>query len=192
MNMNQTVKNVLLATALSIASSSAIAGNSASEKSVEPLGASGIYAGFELGYAPVSGSSQVTGTNGTAFGGRVGYAFNRSVSAELAWDIIGNLSAGLVALNADVLSASVVGYYPIKDGLDVYGKLGYASANVGTSNLTNNVTQNKTGLTYGFGLELSHGENSSIRLGMDHYDLSAFSTMPISANNFNVSADFRF
>jgi hypothetical protein len=192
MNMNQTVRNILLVTALSMASSSAIAGNSASEKSVEPLGASGIYAGFEFGYAPVSGSSQVTGTNGTAFGGRVGYAFNRRVSAELAWDFIGNLSTGLVALNADVLSGSVVGYYPLNEGIDAYGKLGYASANVGTSNLSSNVTQNKTGLTYGLGFELGHGQSHSLRFGMDHYDLSAFSTMPISANNFNVSADFRF
>jgi opacity protein-like surface antigen len=192
MKMNQLVTNILMATALTVASSAASAVGSASERPDEPLGNSGFYAGFEFGYAPVSGSSQVTSANGMAFGGRGGYAFNRNVSAEVALDLIGNLKTGLVDWSADVLSASMVGYYPIQDELDVYGKLGYASANVGTSNLVNNVSKNKTGLAYGFGVELGHGKKNSIRLGMDHYDLSAWSAMPISANNFNVSFGFRF
>jgi len=190
MKSNRFTVSVILAAMLAATSSSVFAA-SASEMAVEPLGESGLYAGFEFGYAPLSGSSSVNSST-AAVGGRIGYAVNRTVSIEASWDLMGGIKSGLTDLVADVLSVSAVGYYPIEDKLAAYGKLGYASANVGTSNWVKNQSKTKTGLTYGFGIELGHGDAQSIRLGMDHYDLAAWSTLPISANNFNISADFRF
>jgi len=190
MKSNRFAVSVILAAVLAATSSSVFAA-SASEMAVEPLGESGLYAGFGFGYAPLSGSSSVNSST-YAFDGRVGYAVNRHVSVETAWALMGGINVGLTEMVADVLSVSAVGYYPIQDKMDVYGKLGYASANVGTSNWVKNESKTKTGVTYGFGVEFAHGDKTSFRLGMDHYDLAAWSTLPISANNFSFSADFRF
>lgn len=168
---------------------------SASQMAVvqEPLAESGLYAGFGMGYAPVSGSSLITSSNGLSLTGRVGYALNRSVSVEAAYDGIAMVKSGLADVGVSVLSASVVGYYPLQDSLDFYGKAGYANASVGFSTgQGNSSSQSKTGFSYGFGVELGHGARQSFRLGMDHFDLSAWQAMPIAANNFSFSADFRF
>ena len=168
---------------------------SASQMAVvqEPLAASGFYAGFGMGFAPVSGSSLITSSNGVSLTGRAGYALNRSVSVEAAYDGIAMVKSGLADVGISVLSASVLGYYPLQDNVDVYAKAGYANASVGFSTGTgNSSSQSKTGLTYGFGVELGHGAKQSFRLGIDHFDLSAWQTMPIAANNVSFSADFRF
>jgi hypothetical protein len=190
MKKNSFVVSVILVAMLAATSSSVYAEGSASELAIAPPSPSGIYAGFEFGYAPISGSA--TSSSHAALGGRVGYAFNQNISAEASWDYMGSFNSGLSELMADVLAVSAVGYYPIQDGLDVYGKLGYARANVGTTNWVNNVNKNKTAMTYGFGVELGHGKKNTLRLGMDHYDLSAWTSLPITANNFSISADFRF
>ncbi len=176
-------------------SANAFAASSASQMAVAqvPSSTSGLYAGFGLGYAPVSGSSLITSSNGLALTGRAGYAFNPRVSVEAAYDSINLVKSGLVDVGVSVLSASVVGYYPLQNSFDFYGKAGYANASVGFSaGQGNSRSQTKTGLTYGFGVELGHGEKQSFRLGMDHFDLSAWQGLPISANNFSFSADFRF
>ena len=180
---------------LCLLSANAFAAGSASQMAVvqAPLTASGFYAGFGMGYAPVSGSSLITSSNGISLTGRVGYALNRSVSIEAAYDGITLVKSGLADVGVSVLSASVLGYYPLQDSLDLYGKAGYANASVGfSSGMGNSTSQSKTGLTYGFGVELGHGAQQSFRLGIDHFDLSAWQAMPIAANNFSFSADFRF
>lgn len=192
MKMNRLVMS-LFAGVLVTATQCAWASSSASERAVmaDSVSASGVYAGFGFGYAPVSGSSLVTATNGASIGGRVGYAFNHSISTELAFDGITFVKSGTADVGISVFSAAVLGYYPVREGVDAYAKLGYANANVGLNTQLNNVSKSKTGLTYGFGAEFGHGEKTSMRLGIDHYDLSAWSTLPISANNFSLSIDFR-
>jgi hypothetical protein len=189
------LRAVVSVSMLCLLSANAFAVDSASQMAVvqEPLASSGFYAGFGMGYAPVSGSSLITSSNGGSITGRAGYALNRSVSIEAAFDGIAFIKTGGLDVGISVLSASVVGYYPLQDSLDFYGKAGYANASVGlSSQLSNSVSQSKSGLTYGFGVELGHGAKQSFRLGLDHFDLSAWQAMPISANNISFSADFRF
>ncbi|MBI3481360.1 MAG: porin family protein [Nitrosomonadales bacterium] len=194
MKFNRFVMSALLGSLMASASFDVLAATSASEMAVvtAPLPSSGFYAGFGFGYAPVSGSSLITSSNGWSVDGRAGYAFNRNWSAEVAFDGITSVKSGTVDVGISIFSASLVGYYPVKENIDLYGKVGYANANVGFISLGSSVDQTKTGLTYGFGVELGHGNKNSLRLGMDHYDLSAWPTLPISANNFTLSIDFRF
>ena len=190
--MNRLVMS-LFAGVFATATQCAWASGSASEHAVAPqeVSASGTYAGFGFGYAPVSGSNLVTSSNGASISGRIGYAWNQHVSTELAIGGIAFVKSGVADVGINMFSASVLGYYPVQEGVDAYAKVGYANASVGLNTQLNNVSKSKTGLTYGFGAEFGHGEKTSFRLGVDHYDLSAWSTMPISANDFSFSIDFR-
>lgn len=179
------------AAALLGASLSAMAG-SASELPVADHGAQGFYAGFDFSYAPISGSSSITGSNAFGMGGHGGYAINRWIAAEASFDILANIKSGLTDISASVISASVVGFYPVQEHMDVFAKVGMGSASVGTSNWANNVNYTKSVVTWGLGVEFAHETAHPVRFGMDHLDLSAWPALPISANNFYARFDFRF
>lgn len=184
----------MLAMVFATTASCAWAANSASERaaSFTTDAPSGLYAGFGFGYAPVSGSSLVTSSNGASISGRVGYAWNKHVSSELALGGIAFVKSGAADVGINMFSASLLAYIPVQERLDAYVKAGYASASVGVGTPPNQTSKRKSGPNYGFGAEFGHGEKVSYRLGVDHYDLSAWSTMPISANDFSFSMDFRF
>lgn len=181
----------LLAGFVLMAAPGAWAAGSASELAAAPLPTAGGYAGFGFGYAPVSGSGLITSGNGLSLGGRIGYAWNPRVSTEVALGGIAGVKSGAADVGINMLSASVLGYLPVRSGVDAYARLGYAVASVGLNTQLNKVSKSKTGMTYGFGVQIGHGEKVSYRLGVDHYDLSAWSAMPISANDLSFSIDFR-
>jgi len=189
--MSSFVLKSFVSAALLGVSMSAMAG-SASELPVADHGAQGFYAGFDFSYAPISGSSSITGANAFGMGGHGGYAINRWVAVEASFDMLTNIKAGVTDISASVISASVVGFYPVKDQVDVFGKIGMGSANVGTSNWSSNVNYSKSVVTWGLGVEFAHESAHPVRIGMDHLDLSAWSALPISANNFYARFDFRF
>lgn len=193
MNTKRKVVTGVVAGMLLAMSSGVWAESSASVRATAPqtYSATGSYAGFGFGYAPVSGSSLVTSSNGASISGRLGYAWSPHVSTELALGGIAFVKSGTADVGINMVSAALLAYMPVQERLDAYVKAGYASASVGFNAAPNTVSKRKAGLTYGFGAEFGHGEQTSFRLGVDHYDLSAWSTMPISANDFSFSIDFR-
>lgn len=153
----------------------------------------GAYYGGGFSYSAGSGGNLTT-TNGFGFSGRMGYDFNHSVAAEASIGFVGlGWTAGIQDVSALTTSVSVLGFYPVKDGTDVYAKLGYASSNLvyGCSGCTT-ASATKGAPTYGFGVEFGHGGETSFRLGVDHYDLSAFANNSLSANDFTASVSTRF
>jgi len=189
--MRSFVFKSFVSAALLGASMSAMAG-SASELPVADHGAQGFYAGFDFSYALISGSSSITGANAFGMGGHGGYAINRWVAAEASYDVLANIKAGITDISASVLSVSAVGFYPVGEQVDMFGKIGMGSANVGTRNWANNVNYIKSVVTWGLGVEFAQESAHPVRIGMDHLDLSAWSALPITANNFYARFDFRF
>lgn len=162
----------------------------------------GAYWGFNMGFTPATASAaaSVDKTTGFGMGGHLGYNINRNISVEGAFNGVGFIGwkSGVVDLNATILSASVLGFYPIStnsagESVDLYGKFGYASSNVSaTCSLC--TASNKTigAATYGFGVEMGHGQATSIRIGMDHYDLSAFAGTNLSTNDYHFTVNRAF
>lgn len=162
----------------------------------------GAYWGFNMGYTPAtaSASASVDKTTGFGMGVHLGYNLNHNFAVETAFNGVGFMGwkSGVVDLNATILSASVLGFYPIStnsagEAVDLYGKFGYASSNVGAS-CSLCTASNKTigAAAYGFGIELGRGQPISIRIGMDHYDLSAFTGTNLSTNDYHFTVNRAF
>ncbi len=164
----------------------------------------GAYWGFNMGYTPATASSSasVDKTTGFGMGVHLGYNINHNFAVETAYNGVGFLGwkSGIVNLNAFVLSGSVLGFYPVSqsaagDTFDIYGKLGYANASVGASCDVCTPTSNsksKSAPTFGFGIELGRGQPISMRIGMDHYDLSAFTGTDLSTNDYHFTVNRAF
>lgn len=164
----------------------------------------GAYWGFNMGFTPATASAaaNVNKTTGFGMGGHLGYNINHSIAVEAAYNGVGFLGwkSGLVDLSAFVLSGSVLGFYPVSksaagETIDVYGKLGYANASVGASCDACTTTFNsksKSAPTFGFGVEMGRGQATSIRIGMDHYDLSAFAGTDMSTNDYHFTVNRAF
>lgn len=154
-----------------------------------------FYGGFNFGLTTASGAG-FTSTTGFGTGGHVGYAFNRSASAELAFNEIGLgwKYAGIADVTSSTFSASMVGFYPVQDSVDLYGKLGVANSKVSLTCQGCGASQSKTAPTFGAGVEFGHDNKASFRLGFDHYNLAAYSGNGAnwSGNDYSVAANFKF
>lgn len=182
------MKKIILASLLSVAAVSAQA-HAADFKDK-------FYGGFNLGLATATGTG-FTSSTGFAAGGHVGYAFNRSISAELAFNEIGAgwKYASIADVTSSTFSASLVGFYSVQKDIDLFGKIGVASSKVSvTCQGCGGQAQSKTAPTFGGGVEFGHDNKTSFRFGYDHYDLSAYSGNGAnwSGNDYSVAANFKF
>lgn len=181
------MKKIILATLLSL---SAVSAHAADFKD-------NFYGGFNFGLTTATGTG-FTSTTGLGVGGHVGYSFSRSISAELALNEIGVgwKYATIADVTSTALSAAVVGFYPMQDNIDLYGKLGVANSKVSVScqGCASNPSQSKTAPTFGAGVEFGHDSKASFRFGFDHYNLAAYSGNGAnwSGNDYSVAANFKF
>lgn len=146
-----------------------------------PAVAAGFYAGVNLGIVNYN-YTNITNNGQAGFGVLGGYTVNRHFAVEVEYDNLGGFdySSGGTQIDSTVkgrsLGFSGVGFLPIDYQLSLFGKLGMASTTMKDSPLPGAgggvYTYNSTGLTVGFGGQLSISPEASIRLGYDNYPIT--------------------
>lgn len=160
----------------------------------------GFYAGVNIG----NGNLNLSTTNGTdksssiVGGGVLGYKFNKYLAVEGQYTGAGKVTDKISGtVKADAASLTAVGFLPLNDEFNLYGKLGIASVKSKvSSNLAPMNDATRIAATYGLGGEYNLNKNIGLRLGWDHYsaavDTNASSTKNVSANVVSVGAVYNF
>ena len=186
----KTTKAILLGSLLAIASISSVAF----------AGDEGFYAGGNIGV----GKPNVNTPNGedkssSVVGGIVlGYKFSKYLGVEGEYTGIGKVTDKVSGtVKGDAASIAAIGFLPLNDEFNLYGKLGLAATKTKvSSSLAPMDGDTRTSVTYGLGGEYNLNKNIGIRIGWDHYN-AAIKDVTNSKNNFganvlNVGAVYNF
>jgi OmpA-OmpF porin, OOP family len=160
----------------------------------------GLYAGANLGIGkPNINTPNGTDKSSSAVGGMVlGYKFNKYLGVEGEYTGIGEVTDKLKgSAKGDAASLSAIGFLPLNDAFNLYGKLGVAHTKTKvSSNLApmNDATRNS--VTYGLGGEYNFDKNIGMRIGWDHYnaavDTSVNNKSNVNANVVSVGVVYNF
>jgi OmpA-OmpF porin, OOP family len=172
--MKANMKKVLVASAIAL--SGALAATQASAQAQDM----GFYIGGAIGQAELKGACDglPAGTScddkDSAWKVLGGYQFNRNLAVELGYANLGEASASLAGVTANVEVTAwdlvAVGSFPIVDKFSVYGKLGmFRSEAEGTSNVGASADDSETGFTFGLGLRYDFTRNLGVRLEWQRY-----------------------
>lgn len=115
-----------------------------------------IYAGIELGQADVGNEEDV---GFKIFGG---YQFTRNLAAEIGYGML--FDKNDVEITA--LELVAVGIFPLANQFSLIGKLGLANVEADTRF----GSEDKTELTYGFGVQFDMSRNLGLRALWQRYD----------------------
>jgi OmpA-OmpF porin, OOP family len=153
-------------------------------------GDQGFYTGANLGI----GKPNINMPNGTdksssaVAGVFLGYKFNKYIGVEGEYTGIGKVTDNLKgSAKGDAASLSAIGFLPLNDEFNLYGKLGVAHTKTKvTSSLApiNDATRNS--VTYGLGGEYNFNKNVGMRVGWDHYN-AAVDTAVNNKKNANAN-----
>lgn len=176
----KTTKAILLGSFIAIAgiSNAAFAGDE------------GFYAGGNIGV----GKPNINTQNGedkssSVVGGIVlGYKFNKYIGVEGEYTGIGKVTDKVSGTaKGDAASIAAIGYLPLSDEFNLYGKLGVAVTKTSvSSSLAPMNDATRTGVTYGLGGEYNLNKNIGVRVGWDHYNAAV---NDIASNKTNVNAN---
>jgi OOP family OmpA-OmpF porin len=120
-------------------------------------------AGQELeNYVGISASRLTTGGASTGMGVMLGHRYSEYFAAEVAYEDTGALNAGNERTSA--YSMAGVGYIPLSEQIELYGRLGLSTAN--TKDITG-AKANHGGTTYGAGFEVKLTNLYSISAGLE-------------------------
>jgi OmpA-OmpF porin, OOP family len=159
----------------------------------------GFYVGANLGI----GKPDINTTNGTsksssAVGGAIlGYKLNKYVGVEGQYTGVGKVTDKVNGTaKGDAASLTAIGFLPLNDEFNLYGKLGVAHTKTTvSSNLTPMNDATRTAITYGIGSEYNFNKNIGMRLGWDHYNAAidrSNSSKNFNANVVSVGAVYNF
>lgn len=160
----------------------------------------GFYLGANLGI----GKPYINTTNGTdksssvVGGALLGYKFNKYVGIESEYTGIGKVTDKVNGTaKGDAASIAVIGFLPLNDELNLYGKLGVAHTKTTiSSNLAPMSDATRNSITYGLGGEYNFNKNIGMRLGWDHYsaavDMATSNKNNVNANVVNVGVVYNF
>ncbi len=156
----------------------------------------GFYSGTTLGRTSVGDPTAfpLTKSNDFVLGGFIGYKLNDNFGIEGEYTGLGRFKNATQSGKSDALGLSVVGYLPINDKFELYGKAGVAhsigkSANGGLSNANRNAP------TYGIGVQYTMGESTALRLGVDRFSAAvkdATTTRNYNSNVVGVTFIYKF
>jgi OmpA-OmpF porin, OOP family len=157
-----------------------------------PAVAADMYAGVNLGQTKydISGATKNTAT---AFGILGGYTFNENFAAEAAYTSLGSVDiVPGVTVKGHVIGLSGVGSYPFNQQFSLFGKLGFARTTVEGSgpNCIGCTSDNKSGVTFGFGGQYNVSPTVGIRAGFDRYKVGINPTK--NADVMSVGGVFKF
>ena len=183
-------KTILLSGLLAIASVSTAAF----------AGDEGIYVGGNIGV----GKPNINTPNGedkssSVVGGIVlGYKFSKYLGVEGEYTGIGKVTDKVSGtVKGDAASIAAIGFLPLNDEFNLYGKLGVAATKTKvSSSLAPMNDDTRTSITYGLGGEYNLNKNIGIRLGWDHYNAAIKDVMNrkdnFGANVVSVGAVYNF
>jgi OOP family OmpA-OmpF porin len=160
----------------------------------------GFYAGANVGI----GKPDINTTNGTdknssaVAGVLLGYKFNKYLGIEGEYTGIGKVTDKLKGTaKGDAASLSAIGFLPLSDEFNLFGKLGVAHTKTTvSSNLAPMNDATRTSITYGLGGEYNFNKNVGMRMGWDHYnaavDTSVSNKSNVDANVVSVGVIYNF
>lgn len=160
----------------------------------------GFYAGLNVGIGKpnISTTNGVDKSSSIVSGGVLGYKINKYLGVEGQYTGIGKVTDKVSGhAKGDALSLTAIGFLPLNDEFNLYGKLGVAATKTTvSSNLSPMHDASRTGITYGLGGEYNINKNIGMRLGWDHYnaavDLTGGSKSNVNANVITVGAVYNF
>lgn len=172
------MKQLLAAAILSTASLSAIAADQ------------GFYATAEAGQISFTGNNPSFWPKPSAITLGGGYHFNRNLSVEAGYSIVGDSTVNTIAagsssketMKTKLLQVVAVGTYPINDTFEVFGKLGlvneqfdytYSYSTTGYAYSVSN-SASKTNLTYGIGGQFNINKRFGLRLQYQNFGKASF------------------
>lgn len=163
--MKKLIKNSLSIAAISLASASAF---------------SQVYIGGSVGETDYD----VEVDNGTSIELKGGYKFNENFGLEAAYIDLGDgdleIPGSSGSLEVDGFKFSVVGFIPVAETVDVYGKLGVYTWD-------SNAGIDGSDISYGIGVAWGVADNLKVNLGYDMYELDE-----LDADNFNLGLTYSF
>lgn len=160
----------------------------------------GFYAGFNVG----NGKPNIHTANGLdksssiVGGGVLGYKFNKYLGVEGQYTGIGKVTDKISGTaKGDAASLTAIGFLPLNDAFNLYGKLGVAATKTTvSSSLAPMNDATRTAITYGLGGEYNLNKNVGMRLGWDHYnaavDMNGGNKNNVNANVITVGAVYNF
>lgn len=179
------MKNLMKVTALVAAMGLSMAANA------------GGYWGGNIGISPAAGndvtgsgnSAGITTTSGMGMGGILGYRVNQYMATEASFTLLGlGWKSGVSDVSADAFSASLLGYIPVSNTVETFGKVSYSNSTVMYTGCAGckSTQQSKSAISYGLGVEMGD-KTLRFRLGVDHYDLSAYAGATLNTNYYSGS-----
>jgi len=160
----------------------------------------GFYAGVNVGDGKfgINTTNGVNKSSSVVSGGMLGYKFNKYLGVEGQYTGIGKVTDKVSGTaKGDAASLTGVGFLPLNDNFNLYGKLGVAVAKTTvSSSLAPMGDATRTAVTYGLGGEYNLNKNIGMRLGWDHYnaavDMSSNNKNNVNANVVSVGAVYNF
>jgi OOP family OmpA-OmpF porin len=148
---------------------------------------SGFYSGTSIGRTSVDNPTlfPLTKSTDNVFGGFIGYRINDNFGVEGAYTGIGRYANATQSGKADALSLSAVGYLPVSEKFQLYGKLGMAYA-MGKSAKGGLSNANHFGPTYGVGVQYDVNDKIGLRFGVDRYTAAVDEGSVTRTYNSNV------
>jgi len=150
----------------------------------------GFYAGVNVGGAKLNlnTTNGVDKSTSVVSGGVLGYKFNKYLGVEGQYTGIGKVTDKVSGTaKGDAASLTAIGFLPLNDEFNLYGKLGVAVAKTKvSSSLAPMNDATRTAVTYGLGGEYNLNKNVGLRLGWDHY---AAAVNDVGSNKNNVNAN---
>ncbi len=131
----------------------------------------GIYTGTSIGHTSVSDplAAPLVKSSDNVFGGFAGYRFSDNFSVEGGYTGIGRFRSATQSGKADALSLALVGFVPLTDHLQAFGKAGVADA-IGKSATGGLTNASRMGPMFGLGLQYDFNDNIGMRVGVDRYE----------------------
>jgi OOP family OmpA-OmpF porin len=153
-------------------------------------GDQGLYAGLNLGI----GKPDFNTPNGMdksksiVSGVVLGYKLNQYFGVEGQYTGIGKVTDNVSgSAKGDALSLSIIGYLPLNDEFNLYGKLGVASIKSKVSSSLSPMNDaTRTDVTYGLGGQYNLNKDIGMRIGWDHYNAAVDTNSGSKYVNANV------
>lgn len=117
-----------------------------------------------LGFALSESDDDILNETDSGFKLFGGYTLSPNLGVELAFVDLGEFSSG--NLEQDGLSVHLLGYLPVSQSFDLFGKVGFFNWEVRASGLTDTGTD----ISYGFGGEVRVSNQLAIRAEWETYD----------------------
>ncbi|WP_047533781.1 outer membrane protein [Methylotenera sp. N17] len=160
----------------------------------------GFYAGLNIGIgkADFNTPNGLDKSRSLVSGLVLGYKLNQYFGVEGQYTGIGKVTDNVSgSAKADALSLSAIGYLPVNEEFNLYGKLGVAATkSTVSSSLSPMNDASRTSVTYGFGGQYNLNKDIGMRLGWDHYnaavDMSSGNKHNINANVVSVGVVYNF